>query len=162
VLAQPPHCSVPTFLSHTEGRELSSCSCVLRCRTPCPWLGPLCAPQTARGVLNRKHVGSVAAQLRSPAVPRAGRHRLRRAVSSSDRAQLRRPARNPLAWVLFTESQNHRMVGVGRALCGSPSPAPCPSRVTQSRLHSTASRCCSSRQETVRSRASTPISSGAL
>jgi len=31
------------------------------------------------------------------------------------------------------------MVGVGRALCGSPSPTPCPSRVTQSRVHSTAS-----------------------
>jgi len=31
-------------------------------------------------------------------------------------------------------------VGVGRALCGSPSPTPCPSRVTQSRLHSTAAR----------------------
>jgi len=39
-----------------------------------------------------------------------------------------------------TESQNRRMVGVGRALCGSPSPTPCPSRVTQSRLHRTASR----------------------
>jgi len=37
-------------------------------------------------------------------------------------------------------SQNHRMVGVGRDLCGSPSPTPCRSRVTQSRLHSTASR----------------------
>ena len=35
---------------------------------------------------------------------------------------------------LFTESQNHRIVGVGRDLCGSPSPIPCPSRVTQSRL----------------------------
>jgi len=31
------------------------------------------------------------------------------------------------------------MVGVGRDLCGSPSPTPCQSRVTQSRLHSTAS-----------------------
>jgi len=30
--------------------------------------------------------------------------------------------------------------GVGRDLCGSPSPTPCPSRVTQSRLHSTTSR----------------------
>ena len=39
-----------------------------------------------------------------------------------------------------TESQNHRVAGVGRDLCGSPSPTPCPSRVTQSRLHSTASR----------------------
>jgi len=39
------------------------------------------------------------------------------------------------------------MVGVGRALCGSPSPTPCPSRVTQSRLHSTASRRVSSRTE---------------
>jgi len=38
------------------------------------------------------------------------------------------------------KSQNHSMVGAGRALCGSPSPAPCPSRVTQSRLHSTAAR----------------------
>ena len=32
------------------------------------------------------------------------------------------------------------MFSVGRALCGSPSPTPCPSRVTHSRLHSTASR----------------------
>jgi len=32
------------------------------------------------------------------------------------------------------------MFGVGRALWGSPSPIPCPSRVTQSRLHSTAAR----------------------
>jgi len=32
------------------------------------------------------------------------------------------------------------MAGVGRALCGSPSPTPCPSRVTYSWLHSTASR----------------------
>jgi len=31
------------------------------------------------------------------------------------------------------------MVGVGKDLCGSPSPTPCPSRVTQSRLHRTAS-----------------------
>jgi len=35
---------------------------------------------------------------------------------------------------------NYRMVGVGRDLCGSPSPAPCRSRVTQSRPHRTASR----------------------
>jgi len=39
-----------------------------------------------------------------------------------------------------TESQNHRMLGVGRDLWGSPSPTPCRSRVTQSRLHRTASR----------------------
>ena len=32
------------------------------------------------------------------------------------------------------------MFGVGRDLCGSPSPTPCPSTDTQSRLHSTASR----------------------
>jgi len=37
-------------------------------------------------------------------------------------------------------SQNHRMVGVGRDLCGSHSPTSCRSRVTQSRLHRTASR----------------------
>ena len=37
------------------------------------------------------------------------------------------------------ESQNHSMAGVRRALCGSPSPTPCPSRVTQSRHHGTAS-----------------------
>ena len=37
-------------------------------------------------------------------------------------------------------SQNPSMAGAGRALCGSPSPAPCPSRVTQSRGHSTAAR----------------------
>jgi len=36
--------------------------------------------------------------------------------------------------------QNHRMLGIGRDLWGSPSPTPCPSRVTQSRGHSTASR----------------------
>jgi len=39
-----------------------------------------------------------------------------------------------------TESQNHRIVGVGRDLCGSPSPTPCPSRVTHSRLHRTLSK----------------------
>jgi len=33
--------------------------------------------------------------------------------------------------------QNHRMLGVGSDLCGSPSPTPCRSRVTQSRLHRT-------------------------
>jgi len=33
----------------------------------------------------------------------------------------------------FTESQNHRIVGVGRDLCGSSSPTPCPSRVTYSK-----------------------------
>ena len=37
-------------------------------------------------------------------------------------------------------SQNHRVVGVGRDLCGSSSPTPCPSRVTQGRLHRTLSR----------------------
>jgi len=41
---------------------------------------------------------------------------------------------------LLMLSQNHRMLGVRRDLCGSPSPTPCPSRVTQSRLHSTLSR----------------------
>ena len=39
------------------------------------------------------------------------------------------------------KSQHHRMVGVGRDLCGSPSPTPCRSRVTQSRLHRTNSSC---------------------
>jgi len=39
-----------------------------------------------------------------------------------------------------TESQSPSMAGVGRALCGSPSATPCPSRVTQSRGHSTAAR----------------------
>ena len=49
---------------------------------------------------------------------------------------------NPLEEVRWEmqESQNHRIVGVGRDLCGSSSPTPCPSRVTQSRLHSTAAR----------------------
>jgi len=37
-------------------------------------------------------------------------------------------------------SQNHRIVAVGRDLCGSPSPTPCRSRVTHSRLHRTSSR----------------------
>ena len=32
------------------------------------------------------------------------------------------------------------MAGVGRDLCGSPSPTACPSRVTQSRLHRTLCR----------------------
>jgi len=41
---------------------------------------------------------------------------------------------------LFTESQNHRMFGVGRDLCGSPSPTPCQSRVAYSRLHRNLSR----------------------
>jgi len=45
------------------------------------------------------------------------------------------PERDPL-----TESQNHSTLGVGRDLCGSPSPTPCRSRVTQSRLHRTVSR----------------------
>jgi len=36
--------------------------------------------------------------------------------------------------------QNHRILGVGRDLCGSSSPAPCQSRVSQSRLHRTSSR----------------------
>ena len=40
----------------------------------------------------------------------------------------------------LTEPRNHRMVGVGRDLCGSPSPTPCRSRVTYSRLHRTLSR----------------------
>jgi len=45
-------------------------------------------------------------------------------------------------WLMVNNviSQNHRMVGVRMDLCGSPSPTPCPSRLTQSRLHSTASR----------------------
>ena len=37
-------------------------------------------------------------------------------------------------------SENHRMSGVGRDLCGSSSPTPCRSRVTYSRLHRTLSR----------------------
>ena len=37
-------------------------------------------------------------------------------------------------------SQNPSMVGAGRDLCESPSPTPCPSRVTQSRLQRTLSR----------------------
>jgi len=37
-------------------------------------------------------------------------------------------------------TQNHRMVGVGRDLWGSPSPTPCPSRVAYSRLQRTLSR----------------------
>jgi len=52
---------------------------------------------------------------------------------------------SPSAWLSWctlpgTISQNHRMFGVGRDLCGSPSPTPCPSRVTQSRGHSTVAR----------------------
>jgi len=35
------------------------------------------------------------------------------------------------------DTQNHRMFGVGRDLWGSPSPTPCQSRVTYSRLHRT-------------------------
>ena len=40
----------------------------------------------------------------------------------------------------LNQSQHHRMVGVGRDLCGSPSPTPCRSRVAYSRLHRTLSR----------------------
>jgi len=36
--------------------------------------------------------------------------------------------------------QNQRTVRVGRDFCGSPSPTPCRSRVTQTRLHRTFSR----------------------
>jgi len=45
-------------------------------------------------------------------------------------------------WVGFCVPflQKHRMFGVGRDLCGSPSPTPCRSRVTHRRLHRTASR----------------------
>jgi len=39
-----------------------------------------------------------------------------------------------------TAKRNHSMVGVGRDLCGSPTPTPCRSRVTYSRLHRTLSR----------------------
>jgi len=52
---------------------------------------------------------------------------------------LHKPCR-PSGCHRITESDNHRMVGVGRDLWGSPSPTPCPSRVTQSRLHRTLSR----------------------
>jgi len=38
------------------------------------------------------------------------------------------------------DPQNHRTVRIGRDLCGSSSPTPCRSRVTQSRLHRTLSR----------------------
>ena len=41
------------------------------------------------------------------------------------------------AEVQVLQAQNHRMVGVGRDLCGSPSTTPCRSRVTYSRLHRT-------------------------
>jgi len=40
---------------------------------------------------------------------------------------------------LSSSSQNPRMVGVGKALWGSPSPTPCRSRITQSRLQRTSS-----------------------
>ena len=43
----------------------------------------------------------------------------------------------PPVRTVFTGSQRGR---VGRDLCGSPSPTPCPSRVTQSRLHRTLCR----------------------
>ena len=42
--------------------------------------------------------------------------------------------------LVCTLSQNHRMVGFGRDLCGSSSPVLCWSRVTYSRLHRTLSR----------------------
>ena len=43
-------------------------------------------------------------------------------------------------WFLLPYITEYRMVGAGRDLCGSPSPTPCWSRVTQSRLHRTASK----------------------
>ena len=69
-------------------------------------------------------------------------------VCSGKRQEPLLPASRGTHWCLgtpgpclsITRSQNHRMVGVGRDLCGSPSPTPCRSRVTQSRLHSTAAR----------------------
>ena len=56
----------------------------------------------------------------------------------SARCVVKAPTKSGAA--LQPESQNHRMVGVGRDLCGSPSPTPCRSRVTYSRLHRTLSR----------------------
>ena len=49
-------------------------------------------------------------------------------------------ARATFGYSVVFSSQNHSMAGVGRALWGSPSPTPCQSRVTHSRLHRTASR----------------------
>ena len=83
-----------------------------------------------------------------------GREGLRNRISCSAAARRLLFANGPvsLPWVstlflllitpllLILASQNHSMAGVGRALCGSPSPTPCPSRVIQSRLHSTTSR----------------------
>ena len=43
-------------------------------------------------------------------------------------------------WHPGINTESYRTVGVGRDLCGSPSPTPCQSRVTQSRLHRTLSR----------------------
>ena len=43
-------------------------------------------------------------------------------------------------WVAEINTQNHRMSGGGRDLCGSSSPPPCRSRVAYSRLHRTLSR----------------------
>jgi len=42
--------------------------------------------------------------------------------------------------VKITESQNHRMVGVGSDLCGSSSPTPLPNKLAWSRLQWTTSR----------------------
>jgi len=52
------------------------------------------------------------------------------------------------AKVLGSPMANHRMVGVGRDLYGSPSPTPCRSRVTYSRLHRTLSRRAKPRRKT--------------
>jgi len=72
--------------------------------------------------------GAVPAPARGCA-PRAGNGA--RLTPCGERA-MRRPGLSAATGV--TESPNHRMVGVGRDLCGSSSPTPCRSRVTYSRL----------------------------
>jgi len=42
------------------------------------------------------------------------------------RAIIKKKYREQEFFLLFTESQNHRIVGVGRDLCGSSSPTPLP------------------------------------
>ena len=73
--------------------------------------------------------GPRVAEVRSPE-PGAGEERP--VVAPAGKTQL--------PWGGNASDKNHRMVGVGRALCGSPSPTPCRSRVTYSRLQRTLSR----------------------
>jgi len=145
---------------HPSGKTAPVCD-----KHPCfpqamlPWKGcrvPLCPTPTSAFTSGQKMTSSVSAPgglWQVWTLPEAGKLVQNMSFSpdswavsfiisaqgpSSWRLMLTAPAF--LQWGVEVRSQNHRMLWVGRDLCGSASPTPCPSRVTQSRLHSTASR----------------------